>query len=548
MLIKLKKNLVVGVSVTPEKGLEVAQIDYNTQTILKYINKSVNFDIVRKEISDLDLFNQTLKDALEELQIPLGSEIVLSIPTVTFKVSDYTANLQGEYLKNVIHEELLELEIFKETEPSFSEVILPNSTLQMNKVAYIASSQVMLIEIATQIKNLGYKLIGVDSSVNSTLNALIYNTRVNTAPDFYWVMLLVENNCCRIIPMSGRNYVEYYEERISIGEVLGEEENYSTILNTVSPLLEKLPSQCLYVVSKTNTISAKKLADKLKYNGQIIHEESNFYTTEPFLELAEDLPEETKYISLDVIGAAIFRDFEKVSTARFNLYNEFLGSIFLDEQPVTITIKERKHKLTLENMINYTIYVAIPIVLILIIILAVMNNINTSKNKQIKDLEAQIDNINKSLEKHANISTEAFDEGDAIRLGMVDNKKIFTYYQIVGTEIPEKLWLTSLELDKNVVIRGQADNLESIYGFFRNIKDYDSKTSIKLQHLGLATQSKTISNSANYSTDSILSSMSADFYEFIIADKTVTANQNSSNKDSKSGKKGALEPLPDDLE
>ena len=32
----LKKSSIVGVSVTPEVGLEVAQIDFATQTVLKY--------------------------------------------------------------------------------------------------------------------------------------------------------------------------------------------------------------------------------------------------------------------------------------------------------------------------------------------------------------------------------------------------------------------------------------------------------------------------------------------------------------------------------
>ena len=32
----------------------------------------------------------------------------------------------------------------------------------------------------------------------------------------------------------------------------------------VSPLLKNLPSQCLYIVSKTNIISAKELAEKIK--------------------------------------------------------------------------------------------------------------------------------------------------------------------------------------------------------------------------------------------------------------------------------------------
>lgn len=81
----LKKSSIVGVSVTPEVGLEVAQIDFATQTVLKYGIRQLEYDASRREIADLDLFKEALQDLFFELQIPKGTEVVLNIPTVAFK-------------------------------------------------------------------------------------------------------------------------------------------------------------------------------------------------------------------------------------------------------------------------------------------------------------------------------------------------------------------------------------------------------------------------------------------------------------------------------
>ena len=117
-------------------------------------------------------------------------------------------------------------------------------------------------------------------------------------------------------------------------------------------------------------------------------------------------------------------------------------------------------------------------------------------------------------------------------MGLIHNKNIYTYYTIVGTEIPKKLWLTGLKLGKNTTIEGQADNLESVYSFFRNIKDYNPDSQIKLQKLALASNSNiaALTESGNFDTDSIITSMNADFYEFRISDAPEVAATKDDNK------------------
>lgn len=518
-----KKSVVIGVSVTPEIGLEVAQIDFATRTVLKYANRPLEYDINRRDIADLDIFKETLKDIMDELAIPKGASVVLNLPTVVFKVNDYPAALDEAQVSNAIEEELSEHPFFQNTDPCSSATVLPNSTIQFNKVAYTAAQRATIVEVVMAIKDLGYKTLAIDTSVNSTLNALMLKERVNIEGDTSWVLLLVENNCCRILPMNGRNYVDAFEERISIGEVLGDAENYSTVISAVSPLLKNLPSQYLCVVSKTNIISAEVLASKLSYPAPIIHQEANSFSNEAFMDISPEVDESlAPIISLDIIGAAIYQDFLPYSSAHLNLFNKSLGDIYLEEQPPEIAIAGHRIVLSIENLIKIFIVLAILITIpVLIAFFILSNNIKTEQDT-VAELDTKIQQMSKFLKDNESVSSDLFDEGDEIRVGLEHNKNIYSYYTIIGTEIPKKLWLTHVKFGDKTTIEGQADNLESVYAFFRSIKDYNPESDIKLQKLGLASSSQPqILDDSNpdFETDSILTSMNADFYEFRISDE-----------------------------
>ena len=546
MNFNFKKNIVVGVSINPELGLEIAQIDFSNKTVLKYASKPLIYDNIRREIADMDIFKETLQDLFLELQIPKGSDVVINIPTVFFKVSDYPASLDNEQISNAIEEDLTNHPIFQNNEACISTVLLPNSTIQFNKVACTAAQKVMLIELAIQIKDLGYNVVAIDTSVNSSLNALIYNERVDVTPNNNWVLLFVENNCCRILLMQGRNYVDCFEERISIGEVLGDEENYSIVMGAISPILKNLPSQLLYVVSKTNIISARIIADKIDYNAPVIHQEANIFAEEAFIEYSPEIDSQlAKTISLDVIGAAILKDFGEESTAKFNLFNSSLGDVYILEQPPVLKYGSFTFTLSIANMVILSIALALIILVIDIVSIIPLNQVISKKQDKIAQYNKDIARIQKYLNENKNISSEMFDEGDEIRIGLFHNKNIYTYYTIVGTEIPKKLWLTKLELGNYITIEGQADNLESIYSFFRNIKDYNPSTDIKLQKLGLATSSKmrTLTEEQAFDTDSIITSMNADFYEFRISNAPEISKIDVSNAKDGNSNPLNLEPL-----
>jgi len=511
----MKKSSVVGVSITPEAGLEIAEIDYTTGTVLKYGRKSVDYNIVRREIADLDLFKDSLIDLLEELNIPKGTELALNMPPVAFKITDYPASLGDWEIEIAIEEELSENPYLKNYEPAYSYNI-ENSTLQFNKVAYTALQKTTLIELVLYIKEQGYKIKTIDTSVNSLLNALIYLDRVNTEPDTNWILLTIDNSCCRIISMQGKTYIDAYEEKISIGEVLSDAENYATVIATVEPILSKMPAKYLCIVSTTNVISAEVIANKITYSSPIIYQEANCYLKEPLLRTSTLVDEgSSKLISLDVIGIAIYNGFAQKGQLKFNLFNKTLGEIFLIEQPPTIL----NGKLVLTNKLLIVIFVILAV-----IILFGAFVIWSWFGIQINNLQSELDQKNDEiarikayLEAHKEISANKFDEGDEVRIGLAHNKNVYSYYTIVGTEIPRKLWLTHLKLGDKTTIEGQADNLESVYAFFRSIKDYNPDSDITLQKLGLASTGS--SKITDLEKDAVLTTLDADFYEFRISNE-----------------------------
>ena len=551
MGLNIKKKSTIGVSVTPGIGIEVAEIDYSRRILLNYVSKPFEFGNRMQGNFDLDIFKETLYDALVDIGAPQGAEIVLNLPATVFGVKDWPASIDKVQLVGNVEDDILEAPVFKDgmDEPAFSLSILPNSTIQFNKVAYTAVPKSLLIEIALQIKELKYKLVAVDTSVNSTLSALIYTGRVDVSPNVSWVMLIVENDCCRIVPMQGRNYIDCIEESVSIGKVLGDSENYGTIINTVTPVLKSIPSSLLYIISKTDIISAEALASKLEYKAQIVHQEANSYNTAPLIDIAVDIdPQKASLVSFDVIGAAIKRNFGYNSTAQLNLFNEQLGDVYLSQTPPRFMGIE----LSVENMLKYGIFLAVVIVaLTLSAKYLYFDSQIATRQARIQEIDADIVRIDEFLKEHEDISSQKFSETDEIRIGIADNKNVYSYYTIVGTEIPKKLWLTTLKLGEEITIEGQADNLESVYGFFRNIKDYNPSSSVKLQKLGLAGKSGMAGFSEisgeDFDSESILTTLNADFYEFRISNKADTGSKSTSDKNKRANEGGNalpnLEPL-----
>lgn len=519
------KKTVVGISINPELGIEVAQVDFATRTVLKYGVAPLAYDHNRREIADMDAFRGAVIDLLQGMGIPKGTPVSLNVPTITFKVGDYPPQLPQRELMAAFEEELIKHPVFQDREPLIDAVALTDATMQTRKFAFTALQKTDIIEMAVYFKEQGYPVVAIDTGVNSTLNALIYNNGVSISSDRPWIMLQVTSAYARIIAMQGNVYSECFEERVRIGAVLGDEENYSTVVAAVKPYLTRLPFDRLLIVSKTDIISAETLVQHLGFTGQISCIEANSYAKGSFLPVAQGVDEEAaRLMSLDVIGAAIKQDFAPYSAAPFNLFNSGLGSIYEDEQP----LRFGTFVFTLENCIVGAIIFSLIIVAIAAAVCIPKEQELKTLNDKVKKIEEETAQINAYLKEYNWVSSNQFNEADEVRAGLTHNKNVYSYYTIVGTEIPKKLWLTGLDLGKYVTIKGQADNIESVYSFFRNVNDYNSSAGLSLKKLSMASNSKLteLNDNGEFDANSVLDSMEADFYEFVITNQQEEVKSN----------------------
>ena len=115
MGLNFKKNTVVGVSVTPGIGVEAAIVNFNKRILQGYVAKPFKFDSKLQGDFDLDIFKETLYDALVELGAPKGSEIVLNLPSVLFAVKDWPASIEKQQLELNIEDEISESPAFRDS-------------------------------------------------------------------------------------------------------------------------------------------------------------------------------------------------------------------------------------------------------------------------------------------------------------------------------------------------------------------------------------------------------------------------------------------------
>ena len=71
------KQQVVGISVTPGIGLEVALLDPSGRGVASYGRKKIEYNFSTREIQNYADFKNSLIDLITELQIPQKSILIL---------------------------------------------------------------------------------------------------------------------------------------------------------------------------------------------------------------------------------------------------------------------------------------------------------------------------------------------------------------------------------------------------------------------------------------------------------------------------------------
>jgi hypothetical protein len=490
-------KITVGVAISPNIGLEMIQLDRTTGTIEKYSSKPLEYNHSTREIEDYTQFELALSELFSELRIPQKSNIILSIPNIHFGLITLPLLLTDEAITNAIISEVEQSYIFKRQEPvvSWSE-IYSNMNTENRLLAYTAIQKRTLDKITEAFDSLGCTIVGIDNSYATLLKALSFSnlTKTQMKDNVTWNLMIIGQNNYSIISMADKKVMEYYEEPLALKSFINDE-IYNAIATSAKLTLSNLPANYLYIVSETDLVSAEVLAMRIPFDGTVNFLECNkFVQTEILPVNLNILPKMAMQITPEAIGAATYNfiDFP----LKFNMQKTKVEGVDSYEEIISyprIPIGNLEVELTPAFLKRIIIILGGIITVPILILLLLLNTIILPKEKYyLQEIESKIETINEEIKKYdEKEKTITFDLKSSIDKILIENKNKITYYQALGISIPNKLWITHYLLKDSgkIDIQGSSNDVESIYDFYKNLKQLVNNSNIRLYKLEIDSES-----------------------------------------------------------
>jgi len=138
------------------------------------------------------------------------------------------------------------------------------------------------------------------------------------------------------------------------------------------------------------------------------------------------------------------------------------------------------------------VIVGIVFVPLLILYLCLANLLIPKEQAKLDGINKDITSIKAKLAVYSNNAQgNTFNLNSTMSKIGTSNKSQIIYYMSLGLGIPNKLWVTYYlsNEDGKVDIKGKSSNVESIYAFYKNIKQLVNNSDVKLYKLEIASDS-----------------------------------------------------------
>ena len=482
-LAKLKPDtkVTVGISVSPNVGLELIQIDPSTNKIMKYARRDLPYNPSIREIEDYSEFKQNLIDLFNEVKIqPQTAKAVLNMPSVCFGHDFLPTVLDDEGVTTALISKIEENYLFKKNTPVVSWVdVKENNRTEKRCVLYAAMQEEVLNVIQQVFTDLGVTLIAVENTYSSIIKTLQYTeiTKDFAESNGSWNILLVSQNNYAVFSMLGYSVIEYFEEPLAI-KSFNNDEVYVAISQSASAVLDKFPTDKLLIVSESNDVSAEILAMQLNQPGEVKYLECNQYAKDNILTVDLNiLPHYVKAITPEAIGAAIY------SYKDFGIKLNFLQK---SDYKAPDMIRIGNFDLTQSQLMTYVGLICAAILLVCFgaskateAYLAGLQSQNSELDSQQKTLDAELQELQKKK-----TGMDIYTAAKKIDSSMQAKVK---YYYAIGADIPAQVWLTSFYADSRGAygIKGETTAVDDVYLFFRNIKSQVPESDLILSSLSV---------------------------------------------------------------
>lgn len=496
-LTKLGANtkITVGVSVSPGLGLEMIEVDRVTKTVSKYGCKPLEYNYSTREIMNYEAFQEALEELFDELHIPRKSNIILSVPNIHFGIITLPLLLTDDAVTNAIASEVEQSYIFKRQEPVVSWMeTTSNIDTENRTLAYSAIQQNALDGIKACCQEVGCTLVAVETAHASLFKALHYGelAKDQMKEGITWNLMIIGQNSYSIFSMSGKKIIDYYEEPLALKSFV-DDEIYNAITTSAQLTLAGLPANYIYIVSETDAVSAEVLSLKIPFEGTLKFLECNKYAQNEIIPVNLNiLPNLALKISPESIGSAIYPFSEY--PMKFNLTGQEVssaGAIESGEYP-RVNIGNMEVELTPDFVKKICGIIAVALIVPAILIALALGAVISKEQLKVDALNTRIQQANADIAKYDKAGgSGAFDPTASIQTITTQNRTKLFYYSAIGMSTPNKLWVNYYMAapGTGIDIKGKASDVESVYTFYKGIKQLVTNSDIRLYKLEVASDS-----------------------------------------------------------
>ncbi len=525
----------VGITITLSSKLEIVKFDTKTQQVIANKKADISYDFITKQINDIDSFETAIQSFFVENDLATDTPIVISLPAVTTEFAQYPLDLSNFELKEALISESEKNYIFKKTEPTVSFVKIASDKENETQKVVFSSIQVDQIEATKSIfKELKLNLEAIDSTLISLVRGLEATGQISEdlEKNFEWVIFLVAPNSYVIMSFKGHELTGISENAFAI-KSFNPEDIYPAMATYFLEGLENKNPDHIILISKTNNISADVLSSYFDMNSKVSFIEENKFAKTLLFPEKIDLFKNTKksdnegenFVSLEGVGTTLWNKTKMKLNLNFLEKDEAFSDTISSGKEITILNKKiNVSSKLIEVALIGMIAISFVSISILYIILGSFAN-GTAKN--IEEMKKQITDL-QSVEAQLKSKTDAEVKLFNYVFGIYQKNKTFLHsYDVIGKNIPEKLWLDELKLtgEYGVSITGKAYSVEDIVNYFRALSKNAKFSNFKIESIKVTDEnnsgqtediSQNLSNSLPNLPDlSLMKSLTAKkFYEF----------------------------------
>lgn len=477
---------IVGISVTPNIGVEVLVTDRKSNQVIKYGRRFIEYNFSTREIQDYGAFKSAVIDLFNELDINVKSNVFLTLPNVHFDFMNLPLILQEDAISQAILAKAEESYIFKRVEPVSAWLdINTNSNTDTRHIVYSSFQKTAIDEIKDVFADIGSNLVGIESSYSAILRGVYFSDLCSQeiAENYSWNVLLINTNSYAIFSLVGTRLVDYQEVPLAI-KSFSYEEAYQAITTSVSQILPNYPAKKLLIVSQADDICAEVLKTQIIFDEKIETIDCNKYSKRPFVDVAPEITsKEASSITLSAIGAAnsqmsdflVLNILGKGLTSQQTLYATFM---FLD-----------KEILVTPDFIRGVSFGISAIILVFGLLLwGLLRVASNVQDRNLSDYKSKTQLAEQQISEFQN-KGGVIDVDALVNDIMTANKQAISFYDSLASDIPSNVWLTyyyNKDGDK-VAVEGISTTINDIYGYYKSLKVISPKSSIKLNRLQVVT-------------------------------------------------------------